>query len=59
LTNNSNSIKIVEETKEEAPLVIAKQPSSKSANIIMGYGGIPITYNMKMRDSLPVLTPEN
>jgi hypothetical protein len=59
LTNNSNSIKIVEETKEEAPLVIAKQPSSKSANINMGYGGIPVTYNMKMRDSLPVLTPEN
>lgn len=25
----------------------------------MGYGGIPVTYNMKMRDSLPVLTPEN
>lgn len=25
----------------------------------MGYGGIPISYTMKMRDALPALIPEN
>ena len=25
---------------------------------IMGYGGIPITYTMEMRDGLPALIPE-
>jgi hypothetical protein len=50
---------IVEERKEEAPLVIAKQPSLRSSNTIMGFGGIPITYTMRMRERLPALIPEN
>lgn len=25
----------------------------------MGYGGIPISYTLRMRDSLPALIPEN
>ena len=50
---------IVEERKDEAPLVIAKQPSLRSSNAFMGYGGIPITYTMRMREGLPALIPEN
>jgi hypothetical protein len=26
---------------------------------IVGYGGIPINYNILMRNKLPMLTPEN
>ena len=32
---------------------------STSSNVIMGFGGIPITYTMRMRESLPFLVPEN
>jgi hypothetical protein len=31
---------------------------SKSSNEILGFGGIPITYTMEMRDGLPALIPE-
>jgi hypothetical protein len=27
--------------------------------MIMGYGDIPITYTMRMREALPALIPEN
>jgi hypothetical protein len=27
-------------------------------NMILGYGGIPINYTLRMRDSLPALVPE-
>ncbi|CDW78336.1 oxysterol-binding protein [Stylonychia lemnae] len=33
--------------------------NSLEKGLVMGYGGIPISYTMKTRDKLPALTPEN
>jgi len=62
LTNKGplkNNLIVEEERKDEAPLVIAKQPSLRSSNSIIGFGGIPVTYTMRMRERLPALIPEN
>lgn len=32
---------------------------SNNAGLITGYGGIPISYTMRSRESLPALIPEN
>ena len=39
--------------------MIVKQPSLRQKNAIMGFGGIPVTYTMRMREGLPALIPEN
>ena len=51
----------VEETKEEkdqeAPCSLDLIRPSEHRSFV-GYGGIPITYTMRMRDNLPAMTPE-
>ena len=39
----------------ESPIV---NPNMNN-NLVMGYGGIPVTYNFKMREMLPAFIPEN
>ena len=34
------------------------QNISNQKNLVIGFGGIPITYTMNMRNGLPALTPE-
>lgn len=33
--------------------------SNSNSKLIMGFGGIPISYTLRSRDRLPALTPEN
>jgi hypothetical protein len=57
---------LFEETKELTPQnnhrgLMSPQNSlvlKTNSNVMIGYGGIPITYTMDMRECLPALIPE-
>lgn len=42
----------------QTSLVLSSQPVTLPSNAIMGFGGIPITYTMNMRQALPALIPD-
>jgi len=57
---------LFEETKELTPNInhqVQMSPQNSlilkpNGNLMLGFGGIPITYSMNMRECLPALIPE-